>query len=171
MKIAVDVDGVLADIHTAIFKYLGMPYTYRDVKRWDFFNDFDGLNAEIFWDAYRKLWSQRWDLIPLVDVDCVEVLRDLSKRHRIDVVTCRDAELVRGTCIWLALRRIPYEDFVLLPRNGDKTRLDKYDVFIDDNPAMAKDRRRLILFSRPWNASVSRVRRIGGFRDLYKFVR
>jgi uncharacterized HAD superfamily protein len=171
MKIAVDVDGVLADIHTAIFKYLGMPYTYRDVKRWDFFNDFDGLNATVFWDTYRKLWSQRWDLIPLVDVDCVEVLRDLSKRHRIDVVTCRDMDLVRGTCIWLALKRIPYEDFVVLPRDGDKTRLDKYDLFIDDNPAMVKDRNRLILFSRPWNRIVSGVRRVESFRDLYRFVR
>jgi len=171
MKIAVDVDGVLADIHTAVFKYLGMPYTYRDIERWDFFNDFDGLGADVFWDTYRKLWSQRWDLIPLMDVDCVEVLGDLSKRHRIDVVTCRDSDLARGTCIWLALKRIPYEDFVLLPRNGDKTRLDKYDIFVDDNPAMAKDRRRLILFSRPWNVKVSGVRRIESFRDLYKYVR
>jgi uncharacterized HAD superfamily protein len=170
LKIALDVDGVLADIHTAVFRYLGMPYTYEDVKRWDFFNDFEGLNAEIFWDTYRKLWSQRWDLIRLVDIDCVEVLRDLSKRHRIDVVTCRDRDLVRGTCIWLALKRIPYEDFVLLPPGGDKTRLDKYDLFIDDNPAMAKDRKRLILFDRPWNRGVRSVRRIRRFRELYEYL-
>lgn len=170
MKIALDIDGVLADIHTAVFEYLGLPYTFKDIKKWDFFNDFDGLDREKFWEAYRYLWGRRWDLIKLVDVDCVEVLRRISKYHRIDVVTCRDEDLLKGTCVWLALKRIPYEDFILLPRDGDKTKLKEYDVFIDDNPNMARDKR-LILFSRPWNRIVSGVRRIEKFKDLYQYVR
>jgi uncharacterized HAD superfamily protein len=171
LKIAIDVDGVLADIHTAIFKYLNLPYTYRDIKRWDFFNDFDGLDTLKFWDVYRHLWSYRYDMIPLTDIEAPTVLSKIVRNHRVDVVTCRDMDLMKGTCIWLALKRIPYEDFIILPRDGDKTRLDKYDFFVDDNPAMVKDRKRLILFSRPWNRIVSGVRRVESFRDLYKFVR
>jgi len=170
MKIAVDVDGVLADIHTAVFQVLGLPYTWRDVKRWDFFEDL-GIDKQDFWDAYRYVWDKRWDLIRLVDPDAVTVLQKLSKYHRIDIVTCRDKNLMRGTAIWLALKRIPYDNLVILPPKCDKSQLKDYDVIIDDNPELVKDPR-LILFVRPWNEHVARgVRRIYSFKDLYYLIR
>jgi len=170
LKIAIDVDGVLADIHTAVFRHLGLPYTASDVKRWDFFDDFEGLNKEKFWEAYHYLWDRRWDLIELVDPECVSVLNRIAKFHRIDVVTCRDKSLLRGTAIWLALKRIPYENLIILPPKSDKSKVDGYDIIVDDNPAMAKDQR-TILFVRPWNEKVRGVRRIYKFEDLFWFVK
>ena len=170
MKIAVDVDGVLADIHTPVFRELGLPYTWKDVKAWDFYNKMKGLNKEKYMEAYRKVWKQKWHDIQLIDPEAPAVLKDLFKRHRIDIVTSREKDLEPPTVLWLVWKRIPFVDIVLVPPGADKTELEFYDLFVDDNPEMAKDRERVILFDRPWNSGVPFVRRIKKFRELYKYV-
>jgi len=170
LKIAIDVDGVLADIHTAVFKDLGLSYTWKDVKVWHFYNKLKGLTKQKYMEAYKRVWKIKWQDIQLIDPEAPAVLKDLSKRHRIDIVTCREKELEPTTLLWLVWKRIPFVDIVLVPPDSDKTELGFYDLFVDDNPEMAKDRDRVILFDRPWNRKVPFVRRIRRFKELYKYV-
>jgi hypothetical protein len=44
-KIALDIDGVLADIHTAVFRRLGLNLRGEDIRVWDFFRG-AGAGAE-----------------------------------------------------------------------------------------------------------------------------
>lgn len=65
-RIAVDIDGVLADIHTAVFRRLGLNLRAEDIRVWDFFEEL-GLERRVFWDAYRELWSRDYRSIPLIE--------------------------------------------------------------------------------------------------------
>jgi 5'(3')-deoxyribonucleotidase len=173
MKIAIDVDGVLADIHTAIFNYLKLPYKVEDIKKWDFFEDL-GIEPKTFWNAYKKLWTEHYEDIPLIDEDSPIVIEKLMRRHIVDIVTCKPVETVGGAVRWLYFRKIPFNDFVFLRPSDDKLKIKKYNLFVDDNPKMARSRR-VVIFDRPWNRNVLRakilgIKRIYSLRDLLQLL-
>jgi uncharacterized HAD superfamily protein len=165
-KVAVDVDGVLADMHTPCFRLIGLPYTWRDVQVWDFFEELH-VDRRTFWEAYKRLWSEKFHLIPLIEEDAPEIIAKLRQRYEVHIMTSRHKETTKGTELWLRHRGIEYDKLIVLPLAADKTKyLDDYLALVDDNPVFAKHSK-VILFDRPWNKTVSvNARRIRSLREL-----
>jgi 5'(3')-deoxyribonucleotidase len=167
-KIAVDVDGVLANIYDPIFTLLGRKeLSSRDVKSWDFFADLQ-IDRRAFWGAYKRLWSEEFYTIPLIEKDSPKILAELRRSFEIHIVTSRPAETHIGTIRWLEYHQICYDKIIFLLPSADKTKmlsLDNYLCLVDDNPAFAKDER-VILFDQPWNQGVKAMRRIRSLKEL-----
>jgi 5'(3')-deoxyribonucleotidase len=164
-KIAIDVDGVLADVYSPIFKRMGLPYTWEDVRKWDFFDELN-VDRQTFWFAYKKLWSEEYKLIPLVEEDSPQIIAELRRNFEVHIMTNRPKEAFAGTLLWLRSHRIKYDKLVVFPPLTDKTEhLDGYLYLVDDNPAYAHDEK-VILFDRPWNRTINAKRRIRSLREL-----
>ncbi len=165
IAIAIDIDGVLADMHTACFRLVGLPYTWQDVKVWDFFEELN-VDRQTFWEVYKKLWSEKYSLIPLIEEDAPEIIAKLRQRYEVHIMTSRHKETTKGTELWLRHRGIEHDKLIVLPLAADKTRyLDDYLALVDDNPAFAKHSK-VILFDRPWNRHVNTRRRIQSLKEL-----
>jgi uncharacterized HAD superfamily protein len=165
LKIAVDVDGVLADVYSPIFQILGLPYTWKDVRKYDFFADLR-VDKQAFWDAYKKLWSEKYTTIPLMEEDAPAIIAKLRQRYEVHILSSRPKEVFAGTVLWLKYKGIECDGIHLLPPKADKTRfLHNFQILVDDNPEFVRDAR-VILFDRPWNQGVKAKRRIRSLKEL-----
>jgi uncharacterized HAD superfamily protein len=167
--IAIDVDGVLADIHSAVFKKLGLNLTIENITKYDFFDDL-GVPRKTFWMTYKELWSQQYQLIPLIEEDSPQLLEELRTKCEVHIVTTRPKETYQGTMEWLKLRGINFDEIRLLPPKTDKAQFKEYLFIIDDDPALAlRDPARVVLFDRPWNRTVH-GRRIRSLKELFDIL-
>ena len=167
--IAIDVDGVLADIYSPIFKELGLGLTSEDVRSWNFFDEL-GVSRDAFWMAYKELWSNKYTAIPLVEEDAPATIAKLRQRYEVHILSSRPKEVFAGTVLWLKYKGIECDGIHLLPPKADKTRfLHNFQILVDDNPEFARDSR-VILFDRPWNQCVEAKRRIRSLRELLEIV-
>lgn len=176
MKIALDVEGTLADVHRVAFQRLKREREIEidiDDVRWDF-EDLPGLSIETYLECAKKVWKEQWREIPPLESDLSESLLEIGRIdeiERMDIVTSRDnckTEMKR----WLHMNQIPYKRYII---EKNKYELD-YDIFIDDNPNLV-GKVDLILSDRPWNRDVDEgkvITRIGGersFQDLPYILR
>jgi hypothetical protein len=144
MKIALDLDGVLADLqHTMIEE---TTYTSSDFQQWDK-PDYNHFMSEA-----SRVWSDLWDDIPPVE-DHLDIKTDiLHQSYHVDIVT-NTAGPDEAITQWLDTHGIVYGSIVRpYSQSCDKQHLD-YDVYIDDKPGMAGTVRTLYLRDRFWNQS------------------
>jgi len=160
MKIALDVDGVLADI---IFVWLDeynkkhkTSITTVDIMRWDFWKEL-GYDKYRFYEELSNCWS-RWINIPPMEQDIANVVEKLHSVGFIDIVTARDEASTKYVKQWLKHNKIKYNDYVAVARGRDKAELD-YDIFIDDSPVnvitIVSKGKNVLLYDQPWNRSVT----------------
>jgi uncharacterized HAD superfamily protein len=167
--IAIDIDGVLADLYSPIFKELGLSLTSEDVRSWNFFDEL-GVSRNAFWTVYKELWSNKYTTIPLVEEDAPATIAKLRQRYEVHILSSRPRETYSGTMLWLKYKGIECDGIHLLPPKADKTRfLHNFQILVDDNPEFARDTR-VILFDRPWNQGVKAKRRIRSLRELLEIV-
>lgn len=160
MKIALDVDGVLADI---IIVWLDnynrankKSVSKNDIVHWDFWKEL-GLNKYTFYQELSNCWS-RWKEVPPMEqgiANAVEMLRSVGK---VDIVTAREEATTEYVVKWLKHNYIKYDDYVTVPDGREKANLG-YDTFIDDSPhnviRIAAKGKNALLYDQPWNKSVS----------------
>jgi uncharacterized HAD superfamily protein len=116
--------------------------------------------------TYTELWSQQYQLIPLIEEDSPQLLEELRTKYEVHIVTTRPKETYQGTMEWLKLRGINFDEIRLLPPKTDKAQFKEYLFIIDDDPALAlRDPARVVLFDRPWNRTVH-GRRIRSLKEL-----
>jgi len=160
MKIALDVDGVLADI---IFVWLdhynktnNKSLTKKDTIQWDFWKNF-GYDKYRFYEDLSSCWS-RWTEVPPMEQDIAIATEKLQSVGIVDIVTARDAASTKYVKEWLKHNEIKYNDYVAVMRGRDKAALD-YDVFIDDSPlnivGIASQGKHALLYDQPWNQSIN----------------
>jgi len=172
--IAIDIDGVLADIHSVVIqkiqKKLGLKETPPTPTKWDFFDEI-GITKKDFWRAYIELWSQEYQLIPLIEPDAPTIVAELRRRYEVHIMSSRPKETFAGTASWLRLRGIEYDKLLLLPPLADKTEyIEEYLFLVDDNPNFASRSNKVILYDRPWNRHIEAKRRIRSLRELLEIV-
>ena len=131
LKIAIDVDGVLADMHTPCFQLLGLKLTSDDVKRWDFFEDLQ-IDRRQFWETYKRLWKEHYEMIPLIEEEAATIIAKLREKFEVHIVTSRPEETYSGTILWLKYRGITYDKIILLPPLADKTEYIEEYLFLVD---------------------------------------
>lgn len=180
MKIAIDVDGTLADIHTPFVRHLNMrfkkeledlglfPVTVKDINSYDWGAKIKALNfsPQDCVDMTDRIWREEVLSIPPTEKGLREKIGEIqSKYGSADIVTARkETEPVKR---WLEYQQIPFDRFVF----EEKKELLDYDVYIDDSPGLVErvpDSKTVLLYHRPWNTKVfgkKNVRKVATFDE------
>ena len=166
MKIGVDIDGVILDLGSKVCEIFNSlydtNYTKNDVKRWEFFRDWE-VPEEIIYDIFDKAYQQS-STIALIDNDAPHILEKLHKVHDLDLVTARNKKFeshLVDRLNFLEIRKgVQYGDLIHVePKPYDAKIALNYEILIDDNPNLIKPiiifpKKRLLLFEQPWNRNL-----------------
>lgn len=157
LKIALDVDGVLADVIESWLSYsnkIRPTISKSQISEWDFWKNHD-INKFDFYNELSICWRS-WKNIPPTESNIASVTEQLSDLGTVDIVTARDESTHNDVKNWLKLHKVNFKNYVGVLEGIEKSKLD-YDVFIDDSPLNAKsileEGKSMILYSQPWNAS------------------
>lgn len=153
-KIAVDVEGVLADSYTFVRGEL----PEETMQSWGFPSE---DMKEKFLGKITEGWKNDTDSIPLVTEHAPYSIKILYNLYNVDIVTARtnaDKEIIN----WLDKNNILYDGFV--STKTYKERLG-YDVYIDDNPHMIGKDINLYLHNQPWNRNADAQNRVNSITE------
>ncbi|CAD6516998.1 conserved hypothetical protein [metagenome] len=137
MKIALDVDGVLADVIESWLIYnnkIRSNISKDDITNWDFWKKFK-INRFDFYEELTFCWKD-WNSIPPTENNLSIATQNLSNLGQVDIVTARELSTDSFVKSWLKLHDISYQNYVSVIDGPMKANLD-YDVFIDDSPLNA----------------------------------
>ena len=179
LKIALDLDGVLADTMRLWIKLwrrrTGQIIEFEDLDEWDFWKKL-GINEGEFMDMMNDAW-RLWKIMPPTEDSLSEKVKEIKKFGKVDIVTARPRVTERYVLNWLRLHKIPYDEYVWIRSCREKPSLN-YDVYIDDSPLIVdgcmRRRKLLILYDRPWNKLIQEniyVRRIKSLSQVYEILR
>lgn len=188
MKIGIDIEGVLADIHTLFIKKYNLGYQTKfrieDITNWSLENTKIGIKDKEFAEFVRELWHNHWNEIPMIEEDAAEKLRTFSKFCEICIATnCvaldgRNAKLGETNLLkWMEKYGLFYNRFIPLGMGKNKADLE-YDYLIDDNPflveEMKKRKKFMFLYNRPWNKDINEskyIKRIFSLSEVMGFLK
>ncbi len=169
-RIALDMDGVLADSHAVMADVTEEQFGFRlepqDTYQWDaekaMFHLSNGevkLSGQEFLDLFDIVWA-RWREIPRMDTYAKGVIEELRDGgHSVHIVTYaktdRQMDFKQN---WLRQNIMPLLWVVNARKTvGWKYNMD-YDVFIEDCPHIAvgahQQGKIAILYDQPWNRGV-----------------
>jgi uncharacterized protein len=155
LKIALDVDGVLADVIESWLSYnnkIRPTISKSQISEWDFWKNHN-INKFDFYNELSICWKS-WETIPPTENNISSATKQLSHIGTVDIVTARDDSTHDDVKNWLKLHNVDFNNYVGVLEGVEKSKLD-YDVFIDDSPLNAKSMlekgKSVILYSQPWN--------------------
>ncbi len=167
MRIAVDLDGVLADtmvivceiLNKRLFKNL----TLESFVRWRAW-EIAGITREEFFNALDEAWFS-WQTLPPTEENLAATVGRLTEFGTVDIVTGRSRATVPHANSWLEEHKIPFDSFVRTNNSTTAKLTLDYDVYIDDSAElMALLAARLhgsgVLYLRPWNRSSAKMSRV-----------
>ncbi len=166
LRIAVDLDGVLAETMTAwcekANEELGTRLKLDDIDSWASWMKL-GVTKDQFYRLLDSAWDD-WENIPPTEAGLARKVAKLRPLGTVDIVTGRSRRTVDSARSWLEEHSIPFERFVRVSRVRDKVYLD-YDVYIDDAPDLMplisrNPVKHGILYERPWNKDMHDMPRI-----------
>lgn len=171
MKIALDVDGVLADVIESWLNYnnkIRSPISKEEITNWDFWKKFN-INRYDFYKELTMCWKN-WSTLPPMEPNLSKITQTLSEYGHVDIVTARELSTDYFVKNWLKLHGVVYENYVSVVDGTMKADLD-YDLFIDDSPLNAEkfleNKKDFFLYSQPWNKHISKkVHRIFSLSDV-----
>ena len=132
MKIALDVDGVLADVIESWLSYnnkIRPTISKSQISEWDFWKNHD-INKFDFYNELSICWKS-WESIPPTENNISSVTKQLSNFGTVDIVTARDDSTHDDVKKWLKLHNIDFKNYVGVLEGVEKSKLD-YDIFIDE---------------------------------------
>ncbi|HKU32994.1 MAG TPA: hypothetical protein VJR22_04035 [Candidatus Nitrosotalea sp.] len=157
MRIALDVDGVLADVIHSWLSYNNKTRTVilkSDISEWDFWKKYN-INKFDFYKELSTCWKS-WKDIPPTESKISYASKELSKIGTVDIVTAREDSTHDDVKNWLKMHDIVFKNYVGVAEGTEKAKLD-YDVFIDDSPinaeSMLAQEKSVILYDQPWNTA------------------
>jgi len=180
LKIAVDLDGVLAEAMIGwcelYNKRYGQSLSLEDIRAWDVWKIVK-IPHDVFFRILDDAWLE-WEKIPPTEGGVGDQVQLLHELGTVDVVTGRSSRTVPSAKQWLKAHSVPYDRFVRTDSTLAKIHLD-YDVFVDDSPKLmeliaSKSTALGIVYTRPWNRDVSLpsvIRRANSWTEVPPFVR
>lgn len=161
LRIALDLDGVLADLHSVLLEKFSQVANRRItadmITRWDIADSFKlGLTSSYFsaWDDYEP------ELISPYEPNAGLFVGRIREEVPVDIVTAHLESSRQRIERWLSLNHVPYDKLVLVGKGDGSHKLStvsEHDVFIDDSPFLAENAPSSILvflYSQPWNEQV-----------------
>ena len=176
MKIALDVDGVLADVIQSWLNYnnsIRQEISKQEISDWDFWKKFK-INRYDFYAELSSCWKN-WMSIPPTETNLSLTTKNLSKIGQVDIVTARERSTDSFVKNWLNHYDISYDNYVSVIDGPMKADLD-YDVFIDDSPLNAlkiiQEKKKIILYSQPWNQHIldDQIHRVSNLSEAIKEI-
>ncbi|RNJ76271.1 MAG: hypothetical protein EB828_03145 [Nitrosopumilus sp. D6] len=160
MRIALDVDGVLADVIRSWLLYnnsFRKNIEMHEARDWDFWKILN-ITASDFYAELNACWKD-WHSIPPTEDDISSAVKSLAELGTVDIVTARDPSTDSFVREWLVHHGIEYAEYVSVAGGTMKADLD-YDVFIDDSPINAKKflekGKKVLVYTQPWNMYLSK---------------
>jgi len=166
LRVAVDVDGVLAETMEAWIKTFnklhGTRFKLKDIDSWASWIKF-GISKDEFYQILEGTW-ENWIDIPPTEPDLAVKVQRAERYGILDIVTGRTQRTVPAVKQWLTSQGIKYNRFVRVPGWRYKIALG-YDVYIDDAPELMPMIPPTpgafgILYQRPWNMHVIDMPRV-----------
>ncbi len=166
LRVAVDVDGVLAETMEAWIKTFNKLHNTRfklkDIDSWASWIKF-GITKDEFYRILDGTW-ENWIDIPPTEPDLAAKVQRAERYGVLDIVTGRSQRTVAAVKLWLKNQEIKFNRFVRVPGWRYKIPLG-YDVYIDDAPELMPMIPRTpdsfgILYQRPWNMHVLGMPRV-----------
>ena len=160
LKIAVDLDGVLAESMLVwcerANKEFGTRLKMDDLDSWSSWKKFS-ISKDDFYRILDESWDE-WQEIPPTEPEIAEKVARIEKFGYLDIVTGRSKRTVEAARSWVGSQKVRYRSFVRVLGWRDKILLD-YDVYIDDAPDLMplisrSPRAWGVLYDRPWNRGV-----------------
>ena len=176
MKIALDVDGVLADVIVSWIEINNQNRTKiskNDVTSWDFWKQFN-IDRFDFYSELSKCW-ENWNEIPPTEKNLQQSTKLLNQNATVDIVTAREQYTDTFVKNWLNHFNISYDNYISVIDGTMKADLD-YDLFIDDSPLNAEKftlkNKKFLLYNQPWNQNIQlkNVNRISNLFDVVKLI-
>ena len=158
LKIALDVDGVLADVIESwiILNNKTRPIIKKNnITEWDFWKNHK-IDRFDFYSELSTCWKN-WECIPPTEINLSRITEGLGEFGQVDIVTARERTTDSFVQNWLDRFKIKFDNYVSVIHGPAKAELD-YDVFIDDSPLNAtsiqKNNKKILLYNQPWNAKI-----------------
>jgi uncharacterized HAD superfamily protein len=167
MRIAVDLDEVLADSMTTVCEILNrnrsLPLTMESFDRWKAW-EIAGISKNEFFNTLDEAWFS-WEKIPPTEQDLDVKFKRLAKFGEVDVVTGRSPATVASAKSWLKRHRIQFNSFVRTWNSTTAKLSLNYDLYIDDSADLmaliaSRSRGSGVLYLRPWNRNAPQMPRI-----------
>ena len=160
MKIALDIDGTLADTMAAWIRHynerFGESISVEQAKVWSFWKEL-GISREEYVSIFSEAWS-KWKEVSPIESNVGAKVNRLRLLGEVDIVTGRTSDTIDYVKNWLDYHKISYRKFVPVNSMREKVKLG-YDVFIDDSPDVADEASKnglpAMLFDRLWNKHVT----------------
>jgi len=184
-RLCIDWDGTIVksnDLVCAFINYKrGTNFTTKDLNNWDFWKNRGQEND--FWETWNFLdkYELRITLKPY-DIHTTSVLYRLMCYYDVHIVTCNNPIQeqiytwlqINGLYGWLRMSNcFKVECLGHIPPE-EKLKLD-FDIFIDDNPNMAKlienYDKKLFLANCRWNEDVADTEKVTRFRSWEELER
>lgn len=151
MRIAIDLDGTLADTRREFIREYNRrknsSISLKDFQTY-YFEDAP-FTLKQFHNIARENWKTK--NIPLTDEKLPDHLKKIAKHHEIDIVTARSDIKKRKLIEWAETKEIPFNSFIVDKR---KTHLD-YDMLIDDCPEYIGQGMKILLYHRHYNRNAT----------------
>lgn len=170
MKIAIDLDEVLAEFMVGFLKWWN--YEYDDDLKFDevhdyHFENFTNISTEELNKRLYRFYQTDFYINALVVAGAQKVVAELAKNHELHLVTARQEANREVTMQWLDKHFPKMFEEVTLLNHYDKdggSSMNKgeicvkwgCEVIIDDNPhnvqSLVDNGVELIVFNKPWNS-------------------
>ena len=195
VRVAVDLDSVLAQTVPAMLRVYNATYqtsyTKTDITDYSAGNVLPELQRlgkskgkSMFFRLLDKAWEDWQSIEP--EPGAIEAVRRMKDAGlQIDIVTGRSTTPRDILELWLRQHGIPYDNLIVAEaKPGEERRTSElktdlpYDIFVVDNPFMAKaiagqPDKFLLLFDQPWNVGIvesENVVRVHGWPDAVSKV-
>jgi 5'(3')-deoxyribonucleotidase len=180
LKIAVDLDGVLAESMLVwcerANKEFGTGLRMEDIDSWSWWKR-TSVSKDDFYRILDESWDE-WSAIPPTEPEIAEKVARIEEFGDLDIVTGRSKRTLDAARNWVDSQKVRYRRFVRVLGWRDKILLD-YDVYIDDAPDLMPLISRSptawgVLYERPWNRSVGdlpRILKAGSWRQMPALLR
>tara|TARA_B100000029_G_scaffold235347_1_gene232466 strand:- start:3474 stop:4034 length:561 start_codon:yes stop_codon:yes gene_type:complete len=179
MKIAIDLDGVLADASKIWMRLLNERFDIKvdksNVDQWDFWKKI-GISKREFEDVFDDAWKE-WKLIELTEMRLRENINKIKEFGKTDLVTARNKKTMNDVMQWLEMTKITFNEIVVVDEYYLKGNLD-YDIFVDDSPIQVTEIANLnkvaLVYDQPWNnhiASNNNLIRVKNFSEVIAYIK
>jgi uncharacterized HAD superfamily protein len=167
MRIAVDLDGVLADTMFTVCQILNKrkstKFTVDSFVRWRAW-EIAGITKDEFFRALDEAWFS-WEAIPPTEENLAKHVAKLGEFCTVDIVTGRSPMTVPHANYLLNQYQIPFHSFVRTDNTTTAKLSLNYDLYIDDSAELmallaSKLQATGILYLRPWNNSSPEMPRV-----------
>ena len=179
LRIAIDLDGVLADASKIWIRLLKQRFEItikkEDVNEWDLYRKL-GISRKEFEDVFNDAWKE-WELVEETEENLFQKINLIKNLGKTDLVTARNQKTMNDVMKWLEEKKIKFDNIIVVGEFESKAKLD-YDIFIDDSPIqiteMANSGKLSLLYMQPWNTYIkerNNLIKIKNFEEVEKVIK